>query len=151
MIWNGSLTLQCKLNDALHTSKVLTQRSDTSKPADKQADQVMAIFPVIHGQKPDPEDAPKHERASEPSTSQDAPEGATSTTQDSGGDLIDFGQEDQPAATEPAAAKPAASKPVDAEPAKTADEIEKMLSSTGKPAEGPLIDFAQDLKKGLPQ
>ena len=56
-------------------------------------------------------------------------------------DLIDFGQDDAPTP-----------KPEQAEKTvpKTPDEIEKMLTSTGKPAEGPLIDFTQEMKKDLP-
>lgn len=50
-----------------------------------------------------------------------------------GDSLIDFGDEETPA--------PAAKSP---------DEIERMLAATGKPADGPLIDFAQDMKKDLP-
>lgn len=35
-------------------------------------------------------------------------------------------------------------------PAKSPDEIENMLASTAKPADGPLIDFSHDMKKDLP-
>lgn len=51
------------------------------------------------------------------------------------GDLIDISSSDAPA--QPAGDK----KPT---------EIEHMLNSTGKPAEGALIDFADDMKKDLP-
>lgn len=47
--------------------------------------------------------------------------------------LIDFGNGE--------ASTPATKKP---------DEIETLLAATGKPAEGPLIDFAQDMRKDLP-
>ena len=57
-------------------------------------------------------------------------------------DLIDFGEGDAPTPTPAKADKP--------ESTPTPDEIEKMLTSTGKPAEGPLIDFTQELKKDLP-
>lgn len=47
--------------------------------------------------------------------------------------LIDFGNDE--------ASTPATKKP---------NEIEILLAATGKPAEGPLIDFTQDLRKDLP-
>lgn len=50
--------------------------------------------------------------------------------------LIDFGGDDTPPAQTPV---------------KKPDIIEDLLSSTGKPAEGPLIDFTQEMKKDLPQ
>lgn len=58
-------------------------------------------------------------------------------------DLVDFGQNDE-------ASKPAPAKTQEEAPSKASDEIADMLSSTGKPAQGPLLDFTQDMKKGLP-
>lgn len=59
-------------------------------------------------------------------------------------DLIDFGQDDGAATS----AKPEATET----PAKSPDEIEKMLASTGRKAEGgPLLDFSEDVKKSLPE
>ena len=55
--------------------------------------------------------------------------------------MIDFGSDEKPAA------KPLAK----SNEGKPASEIQTLLESTGKPApDGPLIDFAQDLKKDLP-
>ncbi|KAI9166949.1 oxysterol-binding [Paramyrothecium foliicola] len=96
----------------------------------QQAEHIMSIFPIIKGQKPNQANAiPKYEPKppGEPQ-SQDASKGD---------DLIDFGQNEEPAQPPPA-------------PSKQPNEIENMLASTGKPAEGPLIDFAKDLKKDLP-
>lgn len=64
-------------------------------------------------------------------------------------DLVDFGQNDG-ASAEPAKVKTEAPVTKDL-PAKTPDEIEKMLVSTGKKADGgPLLDFGDEMKKTLP-
>jgi hypothetical protein len=71
--------------------------------------------------------------------SEDSPE-EDNGTQPAGEDLIEFGEGNgAPTKTEPA--------PL---PAQTPDEIEKMLTSTGKRSEGPLIDFTEEMKKDLP-
>ena len=66
----------------------------------------------------------------------------------SGGDLIDFGGDEPNSAP----AQPAQTAPVGAEKERSASkDIEGMLSQTGNPApEGPLIDFASDMKKAVP-
>ncbi|KOS18684.1 Oxysterol-binding protein-like protein OBPalpha [Escovopsis weberi] len=90
---------------------------DSSLPSHKQAEHVMAIYPIIDGQKPNGKNAsPRSVPA------RDGSEGA-----DKGEDGL-----------------------TDAERAAGADDIKDMLSSTGKPAGGPLIDFAEDIKKSLP-
>lgn len=114
---------------------IINATIDKSAPPDKQAEQVMAIFPVVDGQKPSPQNAiPAHK--TEPPASQEPPKDAAPKEQPQD-DLIDFGQNDEAAETKPA-------------PAKTPGEIEQLLSSTGKPAGGPLLDFTQDVKKSLP-
>ncbi|KAF5662813.1 putative oxysterol-binding protein [Fusarium heterosporum] len=60
--------------------------------------------------------------------------------------LINFDDTPAPAKTE----QPAPVEPARTEPAPEDSEIRNMLSSTGKPAEGPLLDFTNDLKKDLP-
>lgn len=71
-------------------------------------------------------------------------------------DLIDFGQNDDPAPPAPklaeSSAAPGAEPKIDPHHRSTAD-IQSMLSATGSPtAPGePLIDFHQDLKKDLPR
>lgn len=55
--------------------------------------------------------------------------------------LIDFGGAESAAPSAPATQEKADKKP---------DEIENLLQATGKPADGPLIDFAEDMKKDLP-
>jgi oxysterol-binding protein-related protein 8 len=107
-------------------------QSDGDTP-EKQAEQIKAIYPVVKGQKASDKNAISlHSSVSKPSA-----QPAAKTE----GDLIDFGSDDKPA--EKPAARSTEGKP--------AGEIQNMLASTGKPApEGPLIDFAQDLKKDLP-
>lgn len=111
-------------------------RSDTTLPADKQAEQIMAIYPIIEGQKATAEHSePTFAPAAKPSSND-------SITKAEGDDsLIDFGDNANDATAKPEA---------DNLPAKTPDEIEKLLTTTGKPAEGPLIDFAQDVRSSLP-
>jgi hypothetical protein len=99
----------------------------------------MAIYPIVDGQKSVFEDSKP-----DPIIQQQPVAAATNDVprQPSQEDLVDFGQNEVPV-TKPA------DTPVES-PQRTPDEIEKLLSKTGKPAEGPLIDFTQDLKKDLP-
>ncbi|VUC28370.1 unnamed protein product [Clonostachys rosea] len=128
---------------------------DPTATPEKQAEQIKAIYPIVDGQKSVFEDSkPDAIVPAKPiaATTNDAP------SEPSQEDLVDFGQNEVPA-TKPAdipATKPTdisaaklADTPVEP-PQRTPDEIEKLLSKTGKPAEGPLIDFTQDLKKDLP-
>ena len=95
----------------------------------------MSIFPIVTGQTPDSTNPiPPRSTAATDDTSKSAPEG-TPDSKEPQDDLIDFGQNEAPA---------------EAPPPQTPDEIEKMLAATGKPAQGPLIDFAQDLRKDMP-
>lgn len=109
----------------------------------------MAIYPIIKGQKPSEQNfIPPRASASKPSTAE-APAAEAPAPDNGGGDLIDFGQDDAPApvpAENPAVAAQAAKKDN-----MHSSEIRHMLEDTGKPApDGPLIDFAKDLKKDLP-
>lgn len=126
--------------------------SDYSVTPDKQADQVMAIWPIVDGQKavkeatPPRSAAPRSEENLLSMGNDDPPkESQTNNSQAAAGqdDLVDFGQNDQ-------AAKPAAPKTQQAPAGSGSDEIASLLNSTGKPAEGPLVDFTQEMKSGLP-
>lgn len=110
--------------------------SDTSVSPEEQAEQIKSIYPIVDGQTP-----ATHSR-NDSVVSITPSEGTNNTKpqEQSQNDLIDFGQNDA------GAGKPT----TNSVPAKTPDEIEKMLASTGKPADGPLIDFASDVKKELP-
>lgn len=101
----------------------------------------MSIFPIVNGQKPDvrnviPPHTPLATVDSEP-VMQPVQHGG----QQQQDDLIDFGQDDAPAPPV---------QPHDAKPTQSQGEIAQLLSSTGKPANGPLLDFQDDLRKDLP-
>lgn len=119
----------------------------------------MAIFPIIDGQRPQGKmSEPDQTTAAVESQPQDQPPNRED-------DLIDFGQSEAPAPAPapapeevtvpvPSAEQPAASTQVteqvpmsvpSTEPPKS--EIESMLASTGKPAQGgPLLDFTPTAK-----
>ncbi|UKZ77175.1 hypothetical protein TrVFT333_004894 [Trichoderma virens FT-333] len=110
---------------------IINAHIDAAASPEKQTEQILAIYPIVAGQTlhsttsiPPPAPSPKVAKKSIDHVV------AKPKEEDS---LIDFGKEDAPV--------PAAKSP---------DEIERMLTATGKPAEGPLIDFAQDMKKDLP-
>lgn len=117
--------------------KQLTPHSDTAASPEKQTEQILAIYPIVPSQTssgatsiPPRASSPKVAKKSTNHVVEELKEVEKPKEEDS---LIDFGNDDAPT--------PAAKSP---------DEIERMLTATGKPAEGPLIDFTQDLKKDLP-
>ena len=152
---------------------VLTACRDGTTP-EKQAAQIMAIYPIIKGQKfnqqnviPPRASLEVNELAKEPHSND--------------GNLIDFGDseptpqppvakqqpplateqpapvEEQPAPVEeqPAPVKEQPQAPVSQPPLdpshRSTTEIQEMLSATGSRAkDGPLFDFHEDMKKGLP-
>lgn len=106
--------------------------SDGHTPA-KQAEQILAIYPILQGQSTHhPVIPPQHTRHNT----------AENPGKDNGGDLIDFGQNE-----EPSPAKPEPPTKIEKHPS---SEITNLLESTGQKANGPLIDFTGDLKKDLP-
>ena len=121
----------------------------------------MAIYPIVKGQKLDQRNViPPHITGSgvnSQSTKTDKPKEVQPQN-----DLIDFGQTEAPTPPQPAlqpalqptaqpvtqpAAPPVKPQPV---PTKSQAEISNLLSSTGKKADGPLIDFTNDVKRDLP-
>ncbi|CAK7243095.1 MAG: Oxysterol-binding protein OBPa [Sporothrix thermara] len=118
---------------------IINAQIDGDTP-ESQADQILAIYPILPGQTSRRDSAirpiPAHK-------SVDAhPETAT-------GNLIDFGDDED---TKPAnSAAAAAAKPaVDSTPA-VDNTISNLLTSTGTPAPaGPLMDFNKELEKNLP-
>ncbi|KAK1834816.1 Oxysterol-binding protein-like protein OBPalpha [Podospora conica] len=118
---------------------IINAQIDGTTP-EKQAEQIMAIFPIVKGQKWEP----KH--VIPPRTPSQAPH--------PDGHLVDVSDAPHtlpPSVTErsePETLKP--KPPLDSSHASTT-EIQQMLSSTGTRAQGgPLIDFHKDLQKGLP-
>jgi hypothetical protein len=132
----------CKVSaDTLH--------SDYTATPEKQAEQVKSIYPVVDGQKAEKQPTPP--RSAAPRSEEDLlsmgdeaqPASDNKAAADAGQvDLVDFGQNEE-------ASKPTQPK-AESTPTKSSDEIADLLSSTGKPAQGPLLDFTQDMKKGLP-
>lgn len=130
---------------------MLTGNRDGESP-EKQAAQIMAIFPIVKGQKWEAKNViPPRASISGPA----APTPSSSKLDE--GDLIDFGQnesstehqeltEGQKKGELQSETKP----PLDSAHNSTA-EIQQMLASTGTRApQGPLVDFHQGMKKSIP-
>lgn len=116
---------------------------DHSADPEKQVEQILAIYPIVDGQKStlansDFDDSPVKTAHY---VAENHPPATSNPPQD---DLIDFGQDEAPTPT------PAAAAAKNSEPVQKMDEIEELLASTGKPAQGPLIDFTKGMKKDLP-
>jgi hypothetical protein len=115
----------------------------------------MAIYPVIPGQKPNqrhviPPHSPTSEANKQLGNIADETEVRENRqpAQPAQDNLIDFSEPPaQQPISPPAAPVPA---PVHVLEPSPNHEISNLLNSTGKPAEGPLIDFTEDLKKDLP-
>lgn len=115
----------------------------------------MSIFPIVKGQKPSQRHLiPPHSPTAvvdkqlghfddHATLEKPKPEGVKAQKEQPQDNLIDF---DSAPASQPAhLAGQNAIKPTPSEV-----EIQNMLNSTGKAADGPLIDFVADLKKDLP-
>jgi hypothetical protein len=110
--------------------------SDADTPQ-KQAEQIMAIFPILPGQvSRERSIPPRHVSTAQSDTAQKP------LSDNKGGDLIDFGQND-------ASAPAQAERPSKIEKHPSSD-IPNLLESTGQKVDGPLLDFTRDLKKDLP-
>ncbi|KAK3382311.1 hypothetical protein B0T24DRAFT_7179 [Lasiosphaeria ovina] len=125
---------------------IISAQIDGATP-EKQAAQIMAIYPIVKGQKwENPMVIPSRGSMSRPtSSSASVPQKGSFSQGD--GDLIDFGQRDS-SSTEQKQAPP----PLDPSHRSTA-EIQTLLSATGRTdahGGGPLIDFHEDLKSSLP-
>jgi hypothetical protein len=117
---------------------------DGSTP-EKQAAQIMAIYPIVKGQKFSKENMIPP-RASPSGQSTQSKEPASD-----GGDLIDFGDDGSPYDTPQSSEQSLGEKPPLEPSHKSTSEIQKMLASTGTGnKEGPLIDFHNDMEKSLP-
>ncbi|KAM0450356.1 hypothetical protein ACHAO4_006779 [Trichoderma viride] len=110
---------------------IINAHIDNSASPKKQTEQVLAIYPIVAGQQMTRRPSIPTQTSSPKSVKKSTTQAAEKPTEEDS--LIDFGNDE---ASTPAARSP--------------DEIETLLAATGKPADGPLIDFAQDLKKDLP-
>lgn len=140
-ISSGSSTRTCKHGPPVRADMpgvpLLTTFSDASDPK-KATQQILAIYPIINGQKMNGLNAiPPRSAESEPALAETKP---AELQQD---DLIDFGQDDTPVES------PRSLTGGDPRLESTG-EISGLLKATGKPYEGPLIDFHHDLKKNIP-
>ncbi|KAM0280734.1 hypothetical protein ACHAQH_003904 [Verticillium albo-atrum] len=125
---------------------------------EKQAEQVLAIYPILPGQKsssanqiPPHKPAQSQPQASETVVPTAAAEAAPAPAAPAAptNDLIDLSQPETAATTSQPAVAAEASPQATRHDSK---DITGMLSQTGKPAaDGPLIDFVGDLKKNVPE
>ncbi|KAI0449756.1 Oxysterol-binding protein [Xylaria acuta] len=119
---------------------IINATIDADTPV-KQAEQIMAIYPILEGQVANERVIPPHHA---PPRTTHKPASATASPADNGGDLIDFGQNDDPA---PLAKTES---PAKAHNHRSSADITNLLESTGQKANGPLIGFTGDLEKDLP-
>ena len=146
----------------------LTDISDGSTP-EKQTEQILAITPILPGQKPNQRNRiPKRSESYRSTTNEYNNENVNSQqtpkqqlSQAPEGDLIDFGQDEEPQ-TQNQNQRPSVMPPIptDLRLAQTQNngqkqkDLEKQLHSTSispPPPTGALIDFQDDLKKDLPK
>lgn len=132
---------------------LLTDMHRDGPTPERQCEQILAIYPILKGQKPNtkniiPPRGASSERSSHHSPAEQHPRQQQSA--DKGGDLIDFGQHDADPPAQKQAKTVSENPPAkDAHNDSTA-EIQSMLSETGSPASGgPLIDFHQDMNTSL--
>ncbi|KAK8050224.1 oxysterol-binding protein [Apiospora phragmitis] len=119
---------------------IINAKIDGSTPS-KQAEQVMAIYPVVQGQKP------SQRNLIPPRASSDL--SRTASTQKK--DLIDVNQSHESPASPAAPKEPVIETIAGKHDSKHSDDIKELLEGTGQKPDGPLIDFAGDLKKELPK
>ncbi|KAK1985347.1 oxysterol-binding protein [Colletotrichum cereale] len=139
---------------------IIDAKIDSTTP-EGQTEQILAIYPILPGQKAsattaDPLHRPSTAEATAPASQDPAAKAPVVQQQDGGNELIDFG--DTPATASAAAtssvliAEPSTGAPSVAQEQRSGSkDIESMLNKTGsKPAGGPLMDFTADLKRNVP-
>ncbi|PHH92597.1 hypothetical protein CDD83_6658 [Cordyceps sp. RAO-2017] len=111
---------------------IINATIDPSAPPEDQIRRILAIYPIVQGQTlgQDRTALPARKAAA------DAPPPTSNGEVAEEDSLIDLGGD---------------STPTPQRAAKAPNAVEGALASTGKPAEGPLIDFAQEMKQSLPQ
>ncbi|ORY66148.1 uncharacterized protein BCR38DRAFT_173840 [Pseudomassariella vexata] len=123
---------------------IINAKINASTP-EQQAEQIMAIYPIIQGQKPSERHfVPLKSPAATPSIAEHP------APQEAPGDLIDFCQDTAPPPPPVPAENSMVAVQAEKRDSKHSSEIHNMLRSTGKAPEGPLIDFTGDMKKDLP-
>jgi hypothetical protein len=130
---------------------IINANIDADTPA-KQAEQVMAIYPIVDGQKPSQQNIiPPHASAGNPSTASQPAAQPPSVVPASAVPTGTAGPNGTAAAAvsvqEPTVAAKAENSDI-----KQSGTIQHMLEGTGQPKpEGPLMDFTADMKKDLPK
>ncbi|KAK7742170.1 Oxysterol-binding protein OBPa [Diatrype stigma] len=128
---------------------IINHKIDGTTP-EKVTEQVLKIYPIVPGQKVSERNfIPPRISAGNPLTA------GKPATDDKPADLIDFGEDkvSEPAATSPQQQpQPQSATDNTTTAKKSSQDISAMLQATGKDAtgEGPLIDFAGDMKQDLP-
>ncbi|KAK7924357.1 hypothetical protein PG985_006411 [Apiospora marii] len=120
---------------------IINAKIDGATPA-KQAEQVMAIYPVVAGQKP------SQLNMIPPRASSDQLSRTVSTQNN---DLINVGQSHESPSSPVLTKDPVAETIAVKHDSKNSTDIQELLEGTGQKADGPLIDFAGDLKQELPR
>ena len=100
----------------------------------------MSIYPILEGQVAHEAVIPPHHAS---------PRTTKIPANEEGGDLIDFGQNDNDNHT-PAPAPVQTGPPSTKTARHPSSDIINMLEATGQKADGPLLDFSGDLKENLP-
>ncbi|KAI0146905.1 Oxysterol-binding protein [Xylariaceae sp. FL1272] len=122
-------------DDGMQTLEWIINAHIDGDTPEKVAKQVMAIYPIVDGQKASGMNfVPPNGSAGNPPTARKP------AAEDTSADLIDFGESNAPP---PQAAPPAVQ-------SRDSQDIPTMLGKTGQKTEGPLIDFTGDMKKDLP-
>jgi len=145
------LDLECKHVGFSHFGPVLTNWFDSDgSTAQKQTEQILAVTPILRGQKSNERNIIPHRRA-ESYTSTKSTEATRQKHPEA--DLIDFGQNENSVPLNPYA-------PKDLQVAQTQNngqqqkDLEEILRSTSTEPkdgnQGSLIDFHDDMKKNLP-
>lgn len=140
--WSGLSMPTCEHGPVLRLdmsrTSLLTGYSDTCDPK-KATEQILAIYPIVDGPKDSGSNVipPRSEVESEPKATETKP---AELQHD---DLLDFSQDET--AVESPRSPPGYDPRVE-----STGEISGLLKATGKPYDGPLIDFHHDLKKTIP-
>ncbi|KAI8224665.1 Oxysterol-binding protein-like protein OBPa [Colletotrichum sp. SAR 10_96] len=119
---------------------IINAKIDGATP-EKQTEQILAIYPILPGQKATAANTIPPHRPS-------ATEAPAAPAQPAKNDLIDFGDD----SSTPTAPAPAVQPPTGAHATRSdSKDIQGMLNKTGHQAgEGPLMDFTSDMKKAVP-
>lgn len=101
-VWKPKLFKKAPAGDEEQLDWIIDAEVDSSAPAEKQKEQILAIAPILPGSKPSETFSESKKLPSQ----QDKPLPAAPSQNDGGGDLIDFGQNEGAPQPPPDSAKP---------------------------------------------